>query len=93
MGIYCDGRGCGGCFRSSRSLACPDMFAVGLEEFTRASGVVFSYSRKVSVWVRHVVVIVRSINHGVFPYFVESMCGYAGWDIIGKCNISVKILL
>ena len=58
----------------SRYLVFPDIFTVGLEEVPHLGDSVVSYAQKVLVWVRRVVEILRSINHEIFPDFVESLC-------------------
>ena len=66
------------------------MLVADMEEVTHVSDFVASYAQKVPVWLRHVVEKFISINHKVFPYFIESLCGDVGREIIRKQEISRK---
>ena len=68
------------------------MLVVGKEEVPHVSGFFIRYKQKVPAWERIVVAIVISINHEVFPYFIESLKGVVERDITGKLNISGKIV-
>ena len=89
-GLASNGCGGGGSSSGSSTPLCPDMLAVGLEEFHHIIEIFVNYAHNVPVQVRRVVAIVIISNHEVFPYFFECLYGDGVWDIIGKRGISRK---
>ena len=68
------------------------MLVVGKEDVPHVSDFVIGDKNMMLAWERIVVEIVISINHEVFPYFIESLKGVVERDITGKLNISGKIV-